>query len=433
MADEHGAPRAPTGTRDVLWPESWRWQEVVARFAALVERAGYGLVQSPMFEYASVFRRGIGEASEVVGKEMYEFADRDGKMLALRPEGTASVVRAFVQHHPLLPWKAWYVTPAFRHERPQAGRYRQHHQVGVEALGPADPDLDVEVIALADGFFRSLGLRAFTLKIGSMGDGNCRPAYVEELRRYLAARREQLCEEHEARLDTNPLRVLDCKRPECKAATDGAPRLVDRLCEPCAEHFARVRDGLEALGVDATVDYRLVRGFDYYTRTTFEFASAAIDAAQNGIGGGGRYDGLVEMLGGSPTPGIGFGIGIERVLLACDGEGALPVAPPALDAFVVDVAGGRAARDLTAELRRAGLRADRAFDGRSMKAQMKLADRSGAAVALLIGEREAAEGTVTLRPLRGGGEQRSVPRGAVVAEVAEAVEAGGEAEGASGR
>ncbi|MGH9087505.1 MAG: histidine--tRNA ligase [Acidimicrobiales bacterium] len=417
MADEHGAPRAPTGTRDVLWPESWRWQTVVARFAEQVERAGFGLVQSPMFEYASVFRRGIGEGSEVVGKEMYEFSDRDGKVLALRPEGTASVVRAYVQHHPVLPWKAWYVTPAFRHERPQAGRYRQHHQVGVEALGPADPDLDVEVVALADGFFCSLGLRAYALKVGSMGDGNCRPAYVEELRHYLAPRRDQLCDEHRERVDTNPLRVLDCKRKECRDATEEAPRLVDRLCEPCAAHFARVRAGLDALGIAYRVDHRLVRGFDYYTRTTFEFASDAIDAAQNGIGGGGRYDGLVEMLGGDPTPGIGFGIGIERVLLACDGERVLPAAPPPPDAFVVDVAGGAAARDLTAELRRAGLRADRAFDGRSMRAQMKLADRSGAAVALLVGEREAAEGTVTLRPLRGGGDQRTVARVDVVAAV----------------
>ena len=421
MPDDPGAPRAPTGTRDVLWPQSWRWQQVVATFADRVERAGYGLVLSPMLEYAEVFRRGIGEGSEVVGKEMYEFRDRDGRMLALRPEGTASVVRGFVQHRPVLPWKAWYVTPAFRHERPQAGRYRQHHQLGVEALGPSDPDLDVEVVALADGFFGALGLKAYELKVGSMGDGACRPAYVEELRRYLAVRRDRLCDEHRQRLDANPLRVLDCKRSDCRAATKEAPLLVDRLCEACAEHFARVRAGLEALRIPYGVDGRLVRGFDYYTRTTFEFASAAIEASQNGIGGGGRYDGLVEMLGGEPTPGIGFGIGIERVLLACDGEGALPAEPPALDAFVVDVAGGEAARDLTAELRRAGLGADRAFDGRSMKAQMKLADRSGAVVALLVGAREAAEGTVTLRPLRGGGHQRTVDRKQVVDEVRSAV------------
>jgi histidyl-tRNA synthetase len=416
--DDQGAPRAPTGTHDVIWPASWRWQVAVARFCELVESAGYGLVQSPMFEHASVFRRGIGEGSDVVGKEMYEFADRDGKMLALRPEGTASVVRAFVQLHPAVPWKAWYVTPAFRHERPQAGRYRQHHQVGVEALGAADPDLDVEVISLADGFYRSLGLRRFDLRIGSMGDGACRPAYVETLRQYLQARRDQLCDEHRVRIDENPLRVLDCKRPACRHATQDAPRLVDHLCDPCAGHFARVRRGLDALSIGFAVDHRLVRGFDYYTRTTFEFASDAIEAAQNAIGGGGRYDGLVEMLGGDPTPGIGFGIGIERVLIACDAEEVLAADPPPLDAFVVDVAGGETARDLTASLRRAGLRADRAFDERSMKAQMKLADRSGARLALIVGHEEQAASTVTVRPLRTKGGQRQVALAAVVAEVA---------------
>ncbi|HVX22433.1 MAG TPA: histidine--tRNA ligase [Acidimicrobiales bacterium] len=417
MAEEVGAPRAPTGTHDVLWPASWRWEVLLATFAGVVQRAGYGLVQNPMFEYAAVFRRGIGEGSDVVGKEMYEFADRDGQMLALRPEGTASVVRAFVQHHPLTPWKAWYATPAFRHERPQAGRYRQHHQVGVEALGPADADLDVEVVSLADDFYRALGLADFTLAVNSMGDGNCRPAYVELLRDYLAGRRDRLCDEHQGRLDANPLRVLDCKRDACKEATATAPHLVDHLCGDCAPHFARVRAGLDALGVPYGLDHRLVRGFDYYTRTTFEFASAAIDAAQNAIGGGGRYDGLVEMLGGPPTPGIGFGIGIERVLIACDAEGVLAAGPPPPAAFVVDTAGGDAARDLTAALRRAGLTADRAFDGRSMKAQMKLADRSGAMLALIVGPQERADGTVTVRPLRDGGDQQTVPSATVVATV----------------
>jgi aspartyl-tRNA synthetase len=417
VVDQRRPARAPTGTHDIFWPESWRWEVVLGTFATAVERAGYGLLQSPMFEYAEIFRRGIGEASDVVGKEMYEFADRDGQMLALRPEGTASVVRAFVEHHPLVPWKVWYATPAFRHERPQAGRYRQHHQVGVEALGPADPDLDAEVVALADGFFRRLGLTDYELKVNSMGDGTCRPAYLELLRSALAERVGELCDEHRRRLDANPLRVLDCKRPECRKVTADVPHLVDHLCDTCAAHFDRVREGLAALGVPYVLDHRLVRGFDYYTRTTFEFASGAIDAAQNGIGGGGRYDGLVEMLGGPPTPGIGFGVGIERVLIACDGEGVLAADPPALDTFVVDVAGGEMARDLTAAIRRAGLRADRAFDGRSMKAQMKLADRSGARLALIVGPGELADGTVTVRPLREEGGQRTVPVGEAVTVV----------------
>ena len=418
MPDDSLAARAPSGTHDVLFPESTRWEVVLATFATQVEAAGYGLAHTPIFEDVRVFRRGIGEGSEVVGKEMYEFEDRGGRALALRPEGTAPIVRAFVQHRPPLPWKAWYATPAFRYERPQAGRYRQHHQLGVEALGPGDPDLDVEVISLADGFFRSLGLTSFSLRLNSMGDGVCRPAYLELLGEFLAGRRDQLCPEHRQRLETNPLRVLDCKRPACREATVDAPALLDHLCDPCRAHFQRVVEGLDALGVGYRFDHRLVRGFDYYTRTTFEFSSEALAAAQNGIGGGGRYDGLVEMLGGPPTPGIGFGIGIERLLLACDAEGVLEVAPIPLDAFVVDVVGGDAARDLTAELRRAGLRADRAFDGRSMKSQLKSADRSGARMALIVGPDESAAGTVSVRPLRGGGDQRTVPRSSVVDTVA---------------
>ena len=417
MAGDGTAARAPSGTHDVLWPESTRWETLVASFAGQVEPAGYGLAHTPIFEDVKVFRRGIGEASDVVGKEMYEFEDRGGRRLALRPEGTAPMVRAFVQHRPPTPWKAWYVTPAFRYERPQAGRYRQHHQLGVEAIGSADADLDVEVVALADGVFRSVGLADFTLKLNSMGDRVCRPAYLELLGAYLADRRGKLCPEHTERLEANPLRVLDCKRPECREATADAPRLIDHLCDDCAAHFERVRAGLGALGVPYELDHRLVRGFDYYTRTTFEFASGALETAQNGIGGGGRYDGLVEMLGGPDTPGIGFGIGIERLLLACDAEGVFPVDPPVLDAYVVDVASGEVARDVTAALRQAGLRADRAFDGRSMKSQLKSADRSGARVALIVGPDELAAGTVSVRPLRTPGEQRTVPVADVVAAV----------------
>jgi histidyl-tRNA synthetase len=427
MADKPLAARAPTGTHDVLSPESSRWESLLSRFAQHVEPAGYGLALTPAFEDARVFRRGIGEGSEVVGKEMYEFEDRGGRLLALRPEGTAPIVRAFVQHRPTLPWKAWYATPAFRYERPQAGRYRQHHQLGVEALGPADPDLDVEVIALADRFFRGLGLTRIALRLNSMGDDTCRPTYLDLLRAFLLERREQLCPEHRGRIEANPLRVLDCKRPECLDATAAAPGFADHLCDACGAHFARVREGLDALGVPYELDHRLVRGFDYYTRTTFEYSAEALESAQNGIGGGGRYDGLVEMLGGPPTPGIGFGIGVERVLLACDAEGVFPVSPHPLDAFVVDVVGGERARDLTDRLRAAGLRADRAFDNRTMKAQLRAADHSGARVALIVGPDEVAEGTVSLKPLRGDGEQRIVPAADVVGAVRAATRAGGAA------
>ncbi len=405
-------PRALRGTHDVLWPESARWERFVAVFAGLAHSAGYGLAETPVIEDASVFRRGIGEASEVVGKEMYEFVDRDGTLLALRPEGTASVVRAYLQHRPVLPWKAWYLTPAFRHERPQAGRYRQHHQVGIEALGTADADLDVEVIWLADRFFSLLGLSDYRLSINSIGDERCRPAYLLELAAYLRSRADELCDEHRGRIDANPMRLFDCKRPECRAVTEEAPRMAEHLCPDCAPHFARVLAGLDALGIEARLDHRLVRGFDYYTRTTFEFASGAMEAAQNGLGGGGRYDALAEVLGGPATPGIGFGIGIERVLLACDAEGCFPADPDPLDAYVIDLTDGAQARDLSAELRTAGLAVDRGFDRRSLKAQLGAADRSGARAALIVGDQELAAGVVTARPLRGG-DQRTLARGEV--------------------
>ncbi|HUY64460.1 MAG TPA: histidine--tRNA ligase [Acidimicrobiales bacterium] len=417
MAEEQAPLRAPVGTKDVLWPESDRWMELVARFARRVRRAGYGLALTPLFEEARLFRRAVGEHNDVVGKEMYEFDDRGGRHMALRPEGTAPVVRAFVQHHPPVPWKAWYVTPAFRYERPQAGRYRQHHQLGVEALGTDDADLDVEVVALAAGFYDELGLRQVTLAVNSMGCAECRPAYVAALTEYLTSRRHDLCDEHKDRFERNPLRVLDCKRPACRQATAEAPRMVDFLDPQCASHFERVRGGLGALGIEHHLEPRLVRGLDYYTRTTFEFAATALDTAQNAVGGGGRYNGLAEAIGGGPTPGIGFGIGIERLLLACDAEGCFSPAASVPDAFVVDVTGGEMARDLAEELRRAGLAAERAYDGRSLKSQLKAADRSGAAVAVIVGPDEVAAGTVTLRGLRHQGAQEQVPRRVMVERV----------------
>ncbi len=392
----------------------------MSRFARTVEAAGYGLVLSPMFESAEVFQR-VGESTDIVRKEMYQFTDKGGRELALRPEGTASIVRAFVQHRPPTPWKTWYAAPSFRYERAQAGRYRQHHQGGIEVLGTDDPDVDVEVIALAWEFFAGIGLRLVTLKLNSLGDATCRPVYREALRAFLEGRRDQLCDEHREHWEDNPLRVLDCKKPECVAATADAPHQLDFLCDACAQHFARVKDGLDALGVAFTLDPRLVRGLDYYTRTTFELAGRALESAQDALGGGGRYDGLVEEMGGPPTPGIGFGIGLDRTLLACDAEGVLATADvgPGLDVYVADFAGGEAARDITAELRRAGFQADRAFGGRSPKSQLKSADRSGARLALIIGPDEVAAGRVTIKYLRSGPgtAQEQVDRAALVDEI----------------
>ena len=401
MSDAFTPFQAPYGTHDVLGPASAQWESVIGTFADFAYRYGFSLVVTPMFEDVGVFNRGIGEESEVATKEMYVFDDRSGRRFALRPEGTASVVRAFVQHQPTVPWKAWYVTPAFRYERPQAGRYRQHHQLGVEVLGTDDPALDVEVIALAWRFYQALGLTRIRLLLNSMGHDVCREQYVGLLREHLALHSNQLCDDHQRSWSNNPLRVLDCKKEACIGVTDQGPMLNDHLCEDCREHFARVVAGLATLGIESTLSPRLVRGFDYYTRTTFEFVADALDGAQKSIGGGGRYDKLVERLGGKATGGIGFGSGVERLLLACAAEGAsLNVGLRALDLFVVDTTGHDVATSLVDELRSAGFATDRAYDGRSMKAQMKVADKSGAQLALLIGPQEESAGEVTIRDLR---------------------------------
>ena len=400
---------APIGTHDVLPPESARWTALLATFARVAGLYGYGMVHTPLFEDLGVFLR-MGEGTDVVTKEMYDFEDKGGRRVALRPEGTASVVRAFVEHRPVLPWKAWYVTPAFRYEKPQKGRYRQHHQVGVEALGVDDPDVDVEAIALADRYLRALGAQRYALVVNSMGDHDDRRRYGEALRAYLASVRGDLAEDDREKVDRNPLRVLDSKRPQTIAATRDAPRITDVQSDESQARFARVQQGLESLGIEFTVEPRLVRGLDYYTHTLFEFQSGALDSAQSTLVGGGRYNGLVEALGGPATPGIGFGSGVERVLLHLDAEGAFPAAPSSLDVFVVDVTDGSHARDVCETLRDAGVSADRAWDGRSMKAQMKAANRSGAAVAVIIGHDEAASGATTVRDLRGGTGQTTVSR-----------------------
>jgi histidyl-tRNA synthetase len=393
--------QAPVGTHDVLAPRSALWEGTVASFAEFAFRSGFTLALTPMFEELGVFNRGIGENSDVATKEMYIFQDRGQRTYALRPEGTASIVRAFVQHQPTTPYKAWYVTPAFRYERPQAGRYRQHHQLGVEVLGSDDPAVDVEVIALAARFYVALGLTQVRLLINSMGHEECRNRYVDVLRGHLEEYREQLCDEHQKSWSHNPLRVLDCSKDACAAVTNDGPLLPDFLCADCAEHFGAVRRGLSDLGIDSTLEPRLVRGFDYYTRTTFEFVADALGSAQNAIGGGGRYDGLAEQLGGKPTGGIGFGSGIERLLLARDAEGVTSaLIHRTTDVFIVDTTGENVASLLADQLRSEGLAVERAFDGRSMKSQMKLADRSGARVALLVGPQELAAGEITIRDLR---------------------------------
>ena len=403
------------GMRDILPPESARWRRFVHVFAQLAQGAGYGQVVSPLLEDLGVFQR-IGDATDVVTKEMYDFVDKGGRHVALRPELTASICRAFVQHRPLTPWKVWYTGSQFRYEKPQRGRYRQFDQVGIEVLGADDPYLDVEIIALGWEFFRALGLQKVTLLLNSLGEPSDRAAYVAALKAYFEANLQSLSEESKVTLQKNPLRVLDSKRPDDAALVAAAPQIAEFYSADAAAHFAAVQAGLAALGIPFTVDSKLVRGLDYYRHTTFEYQGGTLDSAQDALGGGGRYDGLVESLGGPPTAGVGFALGLERTLSACDDEGVFAAPASDVDVFVVDTTGGLEALQITAQLRALGLSADRAFENRSMKSQMKGADRSGASYAVIIGSNELDAGTAVVRPLRaerapdGEGVQFTIPR-----------------------
>jgi len=414
MPGDRDAFRAPVGTHDVLPPESERWIDVVVRFADRAARFGYGLIVTPVFEHREVFER-VGDATDVVRKEMYDFTDKGGRDIALRPEGTAPVVRAFVQHRPTVPWKVWYLAPNLRYERPQKGRYRQHWQLGAEAIGVADPEVDLEVIDLAHGFYRDVGAPA-RLLLNSMGDAESRPAYLAVLKEYLLDHAADLDPEFRERVEQSPLRVLDSKRGDWRDVIERAPQLTEYLSDAAQEHFERVQRGLDAIGIEYELAPRLVRGFDYYTSTTFEFVTDALDAAQNAVGGGGRYDRLSEEMGGPAEPGIGFGIGIERVLLAV--QAATGDAPArGLDVFVV----GGADPVLVHELRESGLATDEAFGGRSWKAQLKAADRAGATFAVLLGAEERERGAVAVKRLDSA-EQQEVPREQLVGWLQEQLE-----------
>lgn len=403
------------GTRDILFPDSARWRRFQQVFADVVEPAGYSHIIPPMFEDIGVFLR-VGETTEIVTKEMYDFEDKGGRRVALRPEQTASVCRAFVEHRPVTPWKVWYGGPNFRYEKPQQGRYRQFDQVGIEALGPDDPQLDAEVIALAMQFYMRLGLRQVRLSINSLGDSGDRDRYATALRAHFSANLEALSAESRATLERNPLRVLDSKRPEDASLIAAAPKMADHVSDAAADHFAQVQVGLREMGIDFVIDDRLVRGLDYYRRTTFEFVSTALEAAHTAIGGGGRYDGLVAELGGPETPGIGFALGLDRTLLACDAEGVFTAPATRVEVFVVDATGGAEATTICAMLRDAGVGADRAYDGKSMKAQMKAADRSGARLAVIVGDDERTTNTAIIRTMDAG-TQQSVQRDDLVVSV----------------
>ncbi|MET9340562.1 histidine--tRNA ligase [Nonomuraea sp. NPDC003804] len=403
--------QAPKGTFDWLPPRSERVLAVRETLVAPVRQAGYGYVETPVFEDTELFKRGVGESTDVVSKEMYTFPDKAGRSLTLRPEGTASVVRAVLQHNlhtGQLPVKLWYSGSQFRYERAQKGRYRHFWQVGAEALGAEDPALDAELIVLAWRGFRDLGLREVTLLLNSLGDQGCRPAYRAALQDFLRAL--DLDEDTRARIEINPLRVLDDKRPEVQEQLTGAPLVIDHLCEACKAYHEEVRALLTACEVPFTDDPRLVRGLDYYTRTTFEFVHGGL-GSQSAVGGGGRYDGLSEMLGGPSLPSVGWALGVDRTLLAMEAEGLLgDEAGGRVQVYGVPL-GDEARRRmflLVEELRGAGLSADMAFGGKGLKGAMKGADRSGARFALILGERDLAAQAVQVKDLTTA-EQTEVP------------------------
>ncbi|WP_409426341.1 histidine--tRNA ligase [Mycobacterium sp. SMC-11] len=409
---------APKGVPDYVPPASAGFVAVRDGLLAVARRAGYGDIELPIFEDTALFARGVGESTDVVSKEMYTFADRGDRSVTLRPEGTAGVMRAVIEHgldRGQLPAKLCYSGPFFRYERPQAGRYRQLQQVGVEAIGVDDPALDAEVIAVADAGFRSLGLEGFRLEITSLGDGTCRPAYRELLQQFLFGL--DLDEETRQRAQLNPLRVLDDKRPQVREMTADAPVMLDHLSEAARTHFDTVLAHLDALGVPYVVNPRMVRGLDYYTKTTFEFVHDGL-GAQSGIGGGGRYDGLMRQLGGQDLSGIGFGLGVDRTLLALAAEGKTVGRTSRCDVFGVGLSEAAKLRlaVIAAQLRAAGVRVDLAYGDRGLKGAMRAADRSGAVIALVAGDRDLEAGTVGVKNLATG-EQIDVAVDDVVAEV----------------
>lgn len=426
--------RAPRGTADILPGEARLWQKIESTVRDVMRAYGYGEIRTPVFEHTELFARGVGETTDIVEKQMYTFEDRGGRSLTLRPEGTASVVRAFVQHRlhgQGLPQKLWYAQPMFRYERPQAGRGRQFHQFGAEAIGTLDPACDVEMIAIPLEIYRRLGIDRFEVLVNSIGCQVCRPAYRARLKEYLNDRLDQLCGTCKSRYGRNPLRVLDCKEESCREATMDAPSPVDSLCDECAAHFERVREMLDAIRIGYRVDGRLVRGLDYYTKTVFEIVTDEL-GAQGTLAAGGRYDGLTAQVGGGTYPAVGFAGGMERAVLALKARAQETDArAEAPDVFLICL-GGQARLvgvKLAHELRRADIRAeldyhDQFQEARSLRAQMKAADRSGASYALIVGDDELAKGQAAIRRMSDG-EQWEVALDGLVESIREQLGGGG--------
>jgi histidyl-tRNA synthetase len=396
--------QAPKGVSEYVPPNSNQFEYVRDQLLKTARLAGYNLIELPVFEDTEVFTRGVGESTDVVSKEMYTFEDRGGRSITLRPEGTAGVMRAVIEHNldkGQLPVKLFYTGPFFRAERPQAGRYRQFYQVGIEAIGYNDPEIDVEVIAVADNAFKALGLKKYKLNITSLGDATSRDAHRKDLVKFISGLK--LDEATIARAQLNPLRLFDDKREEVKSAMAKAPLLLDYLNKESKQHFETVQGLLKNIGINFQINPRMVRGLDYYTGTTFEFDHEML-GAQSGIGGGGRYDGLMSSLGGADVSGIGFGLGVDRILMACQAENSLPTIINQMQLFVAPIseAGKAAAFKLIAELRQAGITCDMAYGDRGLKGAMKAADKSGAKYGLVIGDDELATGNCQLKIMNSG-------------------------------
>jgi len=406
MSQEFQAPR---GTLDWYGARAALRRAVLDAAREVFEAAGYGQVVTPTFEDTGVFARTSGEGSDVVRKEMYSFTDRSGRPLTLRPEGTAGVMRAYLEHMTRLPQpvKVWYEVPMFRYAAVQRGRYREHYQFGAEAIGSDDPAVDAELIGLQRRWYEGVGVKGLRLLVNSIGDGNCRPTYLELLVTYLDAHADELCDECRERRDVNPLRTFDCKEKGCRAIMASAPKITDHLCDECAAHFADVRAHLDARRVSYAVDPGLVRGLDYYTRTAWEWQWPELGAA-DALSGGGRYDGLAEQLGGRPTAGVGFGAGVERLVLTLEETGAGPALGRPLDALFAVLAHDarpkvHAAMD---DVRAAGVRCDAAYGGRRLKRALELADRRGIPTVVIVGDDEWAAGEATVRDMTTGDQRR---------------------------
>lgn len=403
--------QAPRGTYDILPQDQAHWRFVEEKIRTVSQLYGYQRIDTPVFEDAHLFVRSIGEGTDIVEKEMYTFEDRGGRPLTLRPEGTASVCRAYLEHgmHNLgQPVKLYYVAPLFRYEAPQAGRFRQHWQFGVEAIGEGDPSLDAEVIEMCWVLYERLGLSGLVLKINSIGCRQCRPHYLEVLKAYYTERVGQLCPDCRRRAERNTLRLLDCKNEACMHLTERAPRTVDYLCTECGEHFEKLERYLKTVGLGFDIDHRLVRGLDYYTRTVFEIQPSGAKGAQSTIGGGGRYDNLMEELGGKPTPAIGFGTGLERIILNLKQQDVHVPPLPRPDVFVAFMGeeAKRKALEYGAAMRRRGISCVLSFGDRSLKAQLRQANSLGVTHAIIIGEDELKDGVVALREMAGGAQRR---------------------------